>query len=113
MSQITITRAENTWVVRAAGAVIGESENALWLTEGDLPGRVYFPREDVEMAFLEPSGHTSVSETMGTARYFSIEAKSGTIRNAAWSYEDPNEEAARIKDHLAFHATEKVAIEQL
>ena len=56
---ITIRPATGTWVVRAGGAVLGESMQALEMTEGDYPPVIYFPRADIAMAFLEPSDTTS------------------------------------------------------
>ena len=49
---ITIRPATGTWVVRAGGAVLGESIQALEMTEGDYPPVIYFPRTDIAMAFL-------------------------------------------------------------
>jgi len=109
---IKIRPATGTWVVRAAGAVIGESKNALELSEGDYPPVIYFPRADLAMAFLEPTELTSKCPYKGEATYFTIEAKSGPIANAAWSYETPNDAVADIKDHIAFYS-EKVAVEQV
>ncbi|WP_106743858.1 DUF427 domain-containing protein [Yoonia maritima] len=109
---IKIRPATGTWVVRAGGAVLGESQNALELTEGDYPAVIYFPRSDIAMAFLEPSETKSSCPFKGEASYFSIVAKSGPIADAVWSYTDPNADVAEIKDHLAFH-TNKVAVEQV
>ena len=109
---IKIRPASGNWTVRAGGAVLGESRNALELTEGDYPAVIYFPRSDIAMAFLEPSDTTSHCPHKGTARYFSIIAKSGEIKDAVWSYEDPHESVAQIKDHLAFYTT-KVAVEEI
>ncbi len=109
---IKIRPATGTWVVRAAGAVIGESTNALELVEGDYPPVIYFPRADLAMAFLEPTDFKSQCPYKGEANYFTIEAKSGPIANAAWSYENPFEAVSAIKDHLAFYS-EKVAVEQV
>ena len=50
-----IVAADGTWVVRAGGAVIGESSRAVELIEADGAVVVYFPREDLGMAFLEGS----------------------------------------------------------
>ena len=36
MSKITIRKATGRWVVRSGGAVLGETSNALELSEGDL-----------------------------------------------------------------------------
>jgi uncharacterized protein (DUF427 family) len=109
---IKIRPAEGTWVVRAAGAVVGESTNALELVEGDYPLVIYFPRADIAMAFLEPTDMASTCPYKGDASYFTIVAKSGPIANAAWSYENPIAEVAAIKDHLAFHNS-KIAVEQV
>lgn len=109
---ITITPAEGTWVVRVAGAVLGESKTALALKEGDYPEVIYFPRSDIAMAFLEPSDTTTDCPHKGTATYFSIEAKSGTLTDAVWTYETPLAPVKEIAGHLAFHG-EKVAIEQV
>ncbi|MEM8658323.1 MAG: DUF427 domain-containing protein [Pseudomonadota bacterium] len=110
---LTITPAAGTCVVRAAGAVIGESTRALELREAGHDPVIYFPREDIEMAFLDPSDHSTHCPRKGDASYFSIVAKSGTIPNAVWSYENPIEAAAKIAGYLAFYTGEKVAVEQL
>ena len=109
---IVISPAEGTWVVRVAGAVLGESTTALSLREGDYPEVIYFPRPDIAMAFLEPSDTTTDCPHKGTATYFSIEAKSGTLTDAVWTYETPNAGVTEIAGYLAFHG-EKVAIEQV
>ncbi|MEO1640273.1 MAG: DUF427 domain-containing protein [Pseudomonadota bacterium] len=109
---IKIRPASGTWVVRAAGAVIGESTRALELAEGDYPPVIYFPRDDLAMMFLEPSDAASTCPYKGAASYFTIVAKSGPLKDAAWSYEDPLPDVAEIKDHIAFY-TNKVAVEQV
>ena len=111
-NHIKIRPARGTWVVRAAGAVLGESTAALELTEGDYPPVIYFPRADIAMAFLDESEKRSHCPYKGDASYFHIIAKSGELSDAAWSYEEPKSEVAEIKDHLAFYAS-KVAVEQV
>ena len=110
---IKIRPAEGTWVVRAGGAVLGESDRALELTEGDYAPVIYFPRDDIAMDFLDESDHTSVCPWKGDASYFSIVTKSTTLENAAWTYETPKPDVAEIAGHLAFYATDQVAIERL
>ena len=113
MSKITIRPAEGTWVVRAGGAVIGESSNAKELSEGDLPFVIYFPREDVAMAFLDATDHKTTCPHKGEASYFSIMSKSKTYENAVWSYETPHEDVAEIAGHLAFYVQDGVTVEQV
>jgi len=111
-SHIKIRKAAGTWVVRAGGAVLGESKNALELTEGDYPAVIYFPRDDIGMAFLDRSEQTSHCPFKGDATYYSIVTKSEVIKNAAWSYETPNAEVAEIAGYLAFYPN-MVAVEKL
>lgn len=113
MTDITIRKAEGTWTVRAGGAVLGESRNALELSEAGYPAIIYFPREDIAMAFLDQTDHTTTCPKKGDATYFSIVTKSTTLENAAWSYEDPKAEVDRIKEHLAFYATDFVTVERV
>ena len=109
---ITIRPAGGTWVVRAGGAVLCESSDALELIEGDMAPVIYFPRSDIAMAFLDESDTTSHCPPKGDARYFTIVAKSGPIKDAVLSYENPSNAVSQIKDYLAFY-TSKVAVEQV
>lgn len=113
MTDIRIRKADGTWSVRAGGAVLAESQNALELSEGDYPAVIYFPRSDIAMAFLEATDHSSHCPHKGDASYFSIITKSQTLKNAAWSYESPKPAVDRIKDHLAFYVSDTVAVEQI
>ncbi len=109
---IRIREAEGTWVVRAAGAVIGETKKALELSEGSLSPVIYFPREDIAMAFLDPCDTATTCPHMGVAEYFNIAAKSGPIKDAAWSYPAPKQGVARIAGHIAFYP-DKATIERI
>lgn len=113
MTDITIRNASGTWTVRAGGAVLGESREALELTEGDYPAVIYFPRGDIAMAFLDQTEHRSHCPKKGDATYFSIVTKSTTLENAAWSYENPQDSVARITDHIAFYASDFVTVERV
>lgn len=110
---ISIRKADGTWSVRAGGAVLGESTNALELREGDYPPVIYFPREDIAMAFLDSSSKSTHCPHKGDASYFSVVTKSTTLNDAVWSYENPKEEVARIKGHLAFYTGENITVEQI
>ena len=110
---ITIRKAAGTWSVRAGGAVLGESTNALELSEGDYPPVIYFPRADIAMAFLDKTDKVTHCPHKGDASYFSVVTKSQTLENTVWSYETPKEGVARIKDHLAFYTSEGMAVEKI
>lgn len=101
---ITIRATEGNWTVRAGGAVIGESRNALELREGDRTPVIYFPRADIAMAFLDDSATVTTCPYKGEAKHFSIQTKSTVIEDAAWSYDAPIEDLEQIKGYLAFYA---------
>lgn len=109
---IKIRPADGLWVIRAGGAVLGESEAALELTEGTYPPVIYFPRADIAMAFLEKSRTTSTCPHKGLASYYSIVEQDGTIRDAVWSYEAPRTGMEAIAGYLSFY-TNKVEVEQV
>ncbi len=111
--QIKITKAPGSWTVRAGGAVLGESNAALELTEAGMAPVIYFPRSDIAMAFLDATETTSHCPHKGDARYYSVVTKSRTLENAVWSYENPKEDVAEIKDHLAFYGIDEITVEQL
>lgn len=110
---ITIHSANGVWVVRADGAVIAESANALELLEdGHLPV-IYFPPSDVATAFLDATETRTTCPRKGEASYFAVTTMSKTLEDAAWSYETPKEDAARIAGYIAFYSTPDVTVERL
>ncbi len=109
---ITIRNASGTWVVRASGAVLGESANALELSEGSYPPVIYFPREDIGMSFLEKTDSVTRCPHKGTATYYTVSGPDGEMVDAAWSYEEPLEQVDRIAGHIAFYK-DRVAVEKL
>lgn len=111
-SHISISKAEGTWVVRAGGAVLGESQNALALKEGPYDPVIYFPRDDIAMAFLDTSEKSTRCPHKGDASYFSIQTKSQVLKDTVWSYETPYDAVAEIKGHLAFDR-DNVTVEQV
>lgn len=112
VEHIKIRKAQGKWVVRAGGAVLGESDAALELTEGDYRPTIYFPRADIGMAFLEKTASTTNCPYKGAASYYTVSTAAGDIPDAAWSYEAPLPGAEAIKDHIAFY-TDRVTVERL
>ncbi len=109
---VKIHKTNTKWVVRAGGAVLGESTKALELAEGDYKPVIYFPRADIAMAFLDPTTKSTHCPHKGDANYFSIQTKSAVLENAVWSYENPLEGVEKIKGFLAFDPS-LVTIEEL
>ncbi|MHA6268002.1 DUF427 domain-containing protein [uncultured Aliiroseovarius sp.] len=108
--QIKIRPAEGKWTIRAGGAVLGESLNALSVVEGDNPAVIYFPKDDVAMAFLDKSETVTTCPYRGEARHYSIQTKSTVIEDAGWIFDAPVEDLSALKDHIAFYA-DKATVE--
>ena len=66
MTKNSIRTSEGTWTLRAGGAVLAETHNALEVAEHNRPTQIYFPQENIAMAFLEPSVHTILCNDKGT-----------------------------------------------
>lgn len=101
-----------TYSIRAAGAVLGESSNVVELNEGDYAPVLYVPRDDLAMDFFDKTDHSTACPHKGDASYYTLQAKSGAIKNAAWSYEDPIAGLEKIAGHLAFYS-DKVTVEEI
>jgi uncharacterized protein (DUF427 family) len=112
MADIEITPAAGVWSVRTDDAVLVESRAAKALREGGMDPVIYFPREDVATALLERSDTVSTCPHKGTATYWSYVGPGGTVRDVAWSYEEPVDGVEAIRGHLAFYGS-KLAVEQL
>ncbi len=112
-NHIKVRKADGTWVVRIGDVLLGESLDALELSEGDYPPVIYFLRQDIAMGLLERSNKATFCPHKGTASYYSIIHGSDRIEDAVWSYETPLDEVAGITEHLAFYTNETVTVEQV
>ncbi len=112
MPNIVIRELEGTWVVRGGGAVLGETTHALEVTRGSHAPDIYFPRENIAMAFFEPGEKRDTCPHRGPAQYYTLHTKSTEIPEAAWSHDTPGPEFARVRDHIAFDR-DKLTVERL
>ncbi len=102
-NHINIRKAGGTWVLRAGETFLGQSDNALELSEGKYPPVIYFPKADIDPSMLEPSNTTSHCPYKGDASYHSIKTDAGLIKDAGWSYETPINGIEPITGHIAFY----------
>jgi len=86
------------------GTVIAESDHT-----NKLEGNHYFPIDDVDQSFLEPSAKHSVCPWKGTASYFDVVVDGDRARDAAWYYPTPSPAAKEIAGRVAFWKGVKVA----
>ena len=109
---ITIERNPNRVVVSAGGRIIADTTNALTLREAGYPPVHYIPREDANMALLEPTDHKTYCPYKGDCSYFSIAIDGERSVNAVWTYEMPFPAVSSIGGHLAFYEDRVDVIEE-
>lgn len=85
------------------GKTIADSDDVLVMRETNYPPVYYFPWTDVDMQYLQPVEHLTHCPFKGDAKYWSLSVDQRQVPNAAWSYVEPYDEAAVVKDHIAFY----------
>ena len=108
---IAISPAEGAVRVTVAGKVVAESTQALRLEEKGHPPVYYLPRNDADMSLLVRTTHYTYCPYKGDCTYYSIPVGGERSEYAVWTYENPYEAVASIKEHLAFYPTRVEAIE--
>lgn len=107
---LTVAPAEATIHIRFGGETIAKSNRALVMNENDYGPVYYVPRADVQMERLSRTAHSTFCPFKGTASYWTISVGEKTADDAVWSYEDPYEEVAEIRETMSFYASKVDAI---
>jgi uncharacterized protein (DUF427 family) len=108
---ITITPTPNRVTVTLDGRVIADTTSALTLQEASYPPVQYIPLADVDPEVLAPSDHSSYCPFKGTASYYGLTTGGDVASPAVWTYSEPHDAVAEIRDHVAFYPDRVDAIE--
>lgn len=79
------------------GTVLAESERTVVIE-----GHHFFPPEDIDFDYLEPSDKQTACYWKGVASYHDVVVDGSRNAAAAWYYPDPSAAAKEIRDHVAF-----------
>ena len=101
---VDIEPAGVTVTVRCHGETLAQSDRALLMQETRHADVYYLPRDDVNLALLTPTDHSTFCPFKGHASYWTFRAGDAEEPNVVWSYEDPYPEVGAIKDYMAFYA---------
>ena len=91
-------------VIELGGSVLVDTRRTVRTLETSHPPSYYVSPDDVAPGALVPVDGTSFCEWKGHARYFDVVAGGLRRERAAWSYPDPTEAFAILRDHVAFYA---------
>ena len=108
-SHIKITPIATPVTVRAGNTLLGETKNALQMTEGSYGAVVYVPRADMALDLLTKTNRQTTCPHKGACSYYSITTPGGVLENVVWSYETPIAGMESIAGHLAFY-TDRVSV---
>lgn len=100
---IALTAAGGRMRAHFQGHVIADSADVLMLKEADYPAVAYFPRADVDMAYMGRSARSTHCPYKGDASYYTLTMDGHIADNAVWSYETPYPAMAAIAGRLAFY----------
>ena len=78
--------------------VVAESDDTV-IVEGNH----YFPPESVKLDLFTENARQTTCPWKGVASYYDIHVDGTTLPAAAWTYPQPKEKAADIKDYVAFY----------
>lgn len=101
--EIRFERSPRRVRVEFNGAAVAESARALVLHETRHAPVFYFPREDVRFELFRKTEQRTHCPFKGDASYWTLRVGDAISENAAWSYDDPYDDAAPLKEHLAFY----------
>jgi uncharacterized protein (DUF427 family) len=85
------------------GTVIADSDETIVVE-----GNHYFPPEAIVWDHFTETDLSTSCPWKGSASYYSVTVGEQTFENVAWTYHEPKEKAAEIKDHLAFYPSVQV-----
>jgi uncharacterized protein (DUF427 family) len=100
---ITISPTEGRVRVTVAGRIVAESTRALRLEEKGYPPVYYLPRSHADTSLLVRTSHHTYCPYKGDATCYSITIGGTKSENSVWTYEEPYEAVAGIKEYLAFY----------
>ncbi len=102
--RVDLEPADKCVTVRLDGVLIAKSTRAVVVRETKHDPVIYFPREDVRLDLLERTDHETFCPFKGQASYWTLRVAEHVEENAVWSYEDPFEEVAALKNYVSFYA---------
>lgn len=88
-----------------AAVKIADTRQGYRVLETSHPPVFYIPPSDIQLELLFEVPGSSFCEFKGVAKYWSLDVRGTRSERAAWSYPDPTQKFAEIKNYLAFYSS--------
>ena len=108
---ITVEPTAARVVVRLGGRVVADSQDALTLTEASYPPVQYVPLATSTSPCSCRAATRRTAPTRVRPTYFDLRIGDDTAPAAVWTYRDPYDAVAQVKEHVAFFPDRVDAIE--
>jgi uncharacterized protein (DUF427 family) len=90
--------------IKVAGQLLADSTRALRVLETSHPPTIYVPPQDIRLELLrESDARAAVCEFKGAARFVDLLIAGRRLIAVGWSYPEPTEPFAALRDHVAFY----------
>jgi uncharacterized protein (DUF427 family) len=89
--------------IEVNGETVVDSAAVLMMQEENHKPVYYFPQSDVAMTHFARTEHGTHCPFKGDASYWTLTVGERALDDVMWSYENPCDEVARIKDYVAFY----------
>jgi uncharacterized protein (DUF427 family) len=100
--RVDIHRRRNRVTAEFEGRLIASTTNPLLVDEQDHGLVFYFPRSDLLIELRADPTRTSYCPYKGDATYWHFDGD-GDGEALCWSYDDPYEQVAELRDHVGFY----------
>ena len=79
------------------GAILAESDDTVVVE-----GNHYFPASSLRQEYVRPSDTRTTCVWKGVASYYDVVVEGNVNKDAVWFYPTPSEQAAKVRDRVAF-----------
>lgn len=99
--------------VSVNGTQLVDTDDTVIVFETALPPRLYVNPKHVRTDLLSRTETSSYCNYKGHATYWAAAIEGATVKDVAWSYDDPLPESQAIKGFLSFDATQAEVVAEL
>ncbi len=102
--QVSIEPRDERVQVYVGDTLLADTSHAVLVTESRHRPVWYLPLDAVDTNLITASKTSTYCPFKGNASYWSVSAGAQTLEDVMWSYREPFDECAQIRDFVAFYS---------